>query len=96
MIASLEQAKAWMRLEPFYTDEDALIQGLLAATEQYIYNATGIHFTGDNALAVLLQQVLVSEMRENREVTVTEQIKTRPIVQSIMVQLQYAESGEAE
>ena len=96
-IASLIQAKKWLRLELDYTEEDSTIQTLLDAAERYIYNATGTHFTSDNPLAVLLQQVLVCEMYERREATacVTEQIRQKPIVQSMVLQLQYAESGEA-
>lgn len=97
MIASLTQAKQWLRMTIDYTEEDSIIQTLLDAAERYIFNATGVNFTADNALAVLLQQVLVCEMYEGREATarVTEQIRQKPIVQSIVLQLQYAESGEA-
>jgi hypothetical protein len=80
-------------------EEDALIQGLLDAAEQFIYNATGVHYGASNQLAVLLQQVLVCEWYMNREATGrTGTIK--PIVQSILRQLKYAEiaadGGEVE
>lgn len=94
-IASLEQAKKWMRLELDYTEEDNLVQGLLDAAERYIYNATGIHFDASNPLAILLQQVLVCEMYEHREAAgKAGEIANKPIVQSILLQLQYSESGE--
>jgi hypothetical protein len=101
-IASLDQAKAWLRLESEYTYEDTLIQGLLDATEIYIFNATGVAYDGTNKLAVLLQQVLVCEMYEHRDAeSKASELQHKPIVQSILMQLEYVvpvveEDGEVE
>lgn len=97
-IATLAQAKEWLRIESDYTLEDMLIQQLLDAAEEYIINATGKQFTAECKLAALLQQVLVCEMYEHRDAeSKASELQHKPIVQSILQQLKYAveaESGE--
>jgi uncharacterized phage protein (predicted DNA packaging) len=96
-IVTLAEAKAWLRLEPEYVAEDALLQTLAEAAEAYINNATGTQFDGTNPLARLLVQVFVADWYENREAIGRATDKTRLTVDSIMAQLQncYPTDGDA-
>lgn len=89
MIISLDEAKLFLRLEDNYTDEDTLIQSLISAAEEHLLNATGIMFDSTNNLAKLYVNVLVSDFYDNRSSTEELKIKTRLILDSILLQLQY-------
>lgn len=89
MIVNLNEAKLFLRIDSDYTDEDTLIQTLISAAEEHLKNATGVTFDNTNNLAKLYVNVLVSDYYSNRSATQEIKIKTRYILDSILLQLQY-------
>lgn len=87
MILTVEEAKNWLKDIP--PEEDLIIGTLISAAETYLYNATGNVFDETNDLARLFCLVLVTDWYENREYTGRVTVRTRPIVQSILVQLRH-------
>ncbi len=87
MIVSLDEVKTWLRVD--FTDDDALLTTLISATEQYLKNATGIEYDSSNNLAKLFCMVLISDWYENREMVGKATDQTRPIINSILMQLSY-------
>lgn len=88
-IITLEEAKEWLRVDG--EEDDVTINMLIKAAEKYIYKATGKTFDEKNEDAKLLCLFLVADWFENRLLTgggTSE--KVRSIVQSMVLQLQYA------
>lgn len=96
MILTLEEAKEYLRIEPDYIEEDALITGLVSAAEAYIKNATGNTFDGTNDIAKLVVKILVTHWYENRNAVVVGSVskKLELTIDSLMLQLQYCYSPE--
>lgn len=88
---TLQEVKNWLRLEQEYETEDVLLQSLIDAAEEYLKNAVPdwVDLTG-NPLARLLAMVLIADWYENREAIGQTRSEVRPIVQSMMAQLQNA------
>jgi len=97
-LVTLEEAKLWLRADDDEGQEDALIQTLIGAAEQYLLDATGREWPSEHKTAKLLALVLVSEFYHNRELMLQppEQMQIRPIVRSLIVQLQYAPDADDE
>lgn len=91
MIVSLDEAKQWLRID--HSDEDGMIQMLINAAEKYLLNATGNTFDNTNELAKLFCYVLVTDWYENRELMGRVSDQVRPILKSILVQLEYTYGG---
>lgn len=87
MIVTLEETKAWVRVDG--TEDDVLIISLISAAETYLHNATGNQFDSTNDLARLFCLVLITDWYENREAVGSATEKTRPIVESILAQLKH-------
>lgn len=89
MIVTLEEAKAWLRVDS--DDEDSEIQSLIDGTEAYLFNATGKIFDNTNPLAKLYCRVLICDWYENRGLMSDGKSsdKVRFTLQSTMLQLQY-------
>lgn len=87
MMVTLEEMKEWLRAD----DDDDTINSLILAAEQYL-KAGGAIITKDNQeVADLLCKILVTDWYENRMVVGKTSEGIRPIVQSMMLQLQHAE-----
>ena len=95
MIVTLEETKLYLRLDSDYTEEDTLIQTLISASEEHLYNATGIVFDNTNNLAKLYINILVADYYNKRSATDGTSEKTRFALQSIKTQLQYCYIPEA-
>lgn len=90
MIITLEEAKEWLRIDS--DEEDMLISTLVLSAEEYLIDATGRQFEDTNNRAKLFCFVLVTDWYENRElISVKPSEKVRFSIQSLLVQLQYAE-----
>lgn len=87
MILTLDEAKEFLKVE--YNDEDALIQGLITAGENYIENATGKTFDSTNELAKLAVKLLVVNWYENREINTDKANKIAFSLDVILTQLKY-------
>ena len=87
MIVSLDEVKAWLRVD--FNDDDALITMLIDAAELYLKNATGAEFNENNHLAKLFCMTLISDWYENREMIGKTSDQIRPIINSILMQLTY-------
>lgn len=88
MILSLEEVKEWLRVD--HDEDDASIEHLIKASEQYLRNATGKEFDDSNELAKQFCLFLISDWYENRQLKgekVGERVRT--IISSMLVQLQY-------
>lgn len=95
MILTLEETKLWLRVD--HDEEDVVIEMLIAAAEQYLYNAAGRVFDDRNRIARLFCLVLVTDWFENRElVGARSSDKVRFTVQSMLAQLQYAPAAPGE
>ncbi|MGR5985136.1 head-tail connector protein [Bacillus cytotoxicus] len=94
MLVTVEEAKEWIRVDE---DDTRTITMLIKATEKYIFKATGRTFDEKNEDAKLLCLFLVSDWYENR-LLVGEKAseKIRTIVQSMILQLQYAPEPQEE
>ena len=87
---ALQNVKEWLKVE--HTDDDYLIEGLINASKQYLKNATGKEFKPHNELANLYRKVWITDIYEKRDF-VNQKVgdKTRFILESMMLQLQYEE-----
>lgn len=99
MIVTLEEVKLWLRLEEDYTFEDNVLTLLINSAYGYLKNAitdfdNKIKDDTNLATAKMLIQLLVTSWYENRAYTGTADDKIRPIVQSIIYQLEWANVSE--
>jgi uncharacterized phage protein (predicted DNA packaging) len=85
LIITVEEAKNWLRVDG--AEEDTLIQILISAAEDYLYNATGNVFDSKNELAKLFCFVLVTDWYENRDMIGKASEKIRLSVDSMLSQL---------
>lgn len=87
MIVTLDEAKKYLRQD--LGDDDAEIQRLVNAAEEYLLNATGRLFDQSSETARLLCLVLVAHWYEHRDMVgkVGEQVSYT--VQSMMAQLEH-------
>jgi len=94
MVVSLDEAKLYLRVDS--ADEDALISTLIEASEEYLRNATGREFDEGNRLAKLFCLALVTDWYENRQYTGRPSENVRPILTSILAQLNHCYEDPAE
>ena len=89
MIVTLEEAKQHLRVDT--NDDDAYIQGLIAAAEQFVQSTTGKVFDSTNALAKTVCLLLIGDLYEKRELP-TDKVgeRIRDIVTMILTQLALA------
>lgn len=87
MIITLEETKGYLRVDG--TEDDVLITSLIDAAETYLSNATGNTFDSTNSLAKIFCWVLITDWYENREHTGRASDKVRPIVESMLAQLNH-------
>lgn len=94
---TLQEVKQWLRLEQGDTAEDALLQSLIAAAEEYVRNAVPpwVDIT-TNPLARLLAMTLVADWYERREAAGEVREEMRPAVRALVSQLQNAYPDLAE
>lgn len=88
---TLDEVKSFLKVD--YEDDDALLTGLIKASEQYLKNATGKTFEETNELAKLYRLVLINEWYSRREFIEAEKKgvseKVRFTLQSILLQLEF-------
>jgi len=94
MIITLEEIKKYLRVDD--TEDEVLITSLINAAETYLQNATGNTFDSTNNLAKLFCWVLVTDWYENREHVGKASDKVRPIVESMLAQLNYCYQPDSE
>ncbi|MFB5557318.1 head-tail connector protein [Bacillus cytotoxicus] len=94
MLVTVEEAKEWIRVDE---DDTRTITMLIKAAEKYIFKATGRTFDEKNEDAKLLCLFLVADWYENRLLVGDRASKkVRTIVQSMILQLQYAPEPQEE
>ncbi|MEY8414800.1 head-tail connector protein [Tissierella praeacuta] len=88
MLITIDEAKEYLRVDG---DEDnAIINTLIKASEEYLKNATGKTFDDTNNLARLFCLLLVVDWYENRGLTAGKVgDKIRPVINSMLAQLNY-------
>jgi uncharacterized phage protein (predicted DNA packaging) len=92
-ILTLEETKQWLRIDG--NDEDAIIERLIGAAEEYLHNSVDVKFDNTNHLAGLFCLVLCADWYENRDLIGQQPSdKVRFTCQSIMAQLQHAYKPE--
>lgn len=90
------EVKDWLRLEQGDVSEDALLQSLIAAAEEYLRNALSSWVDpSTNPLAKILVMALIADMYENREAVgdpraAAQAAGYRPTIRALITQLQYA------
>lgn len=88
MVVSVEEAKQHLRVDS--DEEDIYIQSIIAASEEFIKNATGRTFDETSKLAKVVILLMIADMYENRTMSVDKVgTKTRDIVSMMLVQLSY-------
>ena len=92
MVVSFEEVKQFLKLEPEDTDDDAILEIIHLAAEEYLFSATGKQFTSATAKAKLFIMVLVTDWYENRDLIGKASDKMRPTIQSLLLQLEYCEA----
>lgn len=98
MILSVGEVKNYLRVD--YDEDDILIQNLIEAAEDYLYNATGKKFTEKNKLAKRYCLALVYDwykdkgmnIRATKNTTVSEKVKYT--LQSILLQLKFCKEED--
>lgn len=94
---TLQEVKDWLRLEQGDDTEDALLQSLIAAAEEYVRNAVPSYVDiSTNPLARLLAMTLVADWYERREAVGEVREEMRPAVRALVSQLQNAYPDPAE
>lgn len=89
----LNQVKAWLRLEPEYTEEDQLLTLLMINAESYIKRSiTDFDKKLENedarASFILISHMLIVDWYENRDFSGGLDEKLRHSIRSIMLQLE--------
>lgn len=86
---TLDEVKSFLKVD--YEDDDALLTGLIKASEQYLKNATGKTFEETNELAKFYRLVLINEWHFNRSMMEKKDVseKVRFTLQSILLQLEF-------
>lgn len=87
MLVNLDETKQYLRIDG--DEEDSLLTSLIQAAETYLKNATGKEFDETNHLAKLFCLVLIADWYENREYAGKTTNSIRPIVASILAQLNH-------
>lgn len=65
---TLEDVKNYLRVDVDVTDDDALIQSLMAAAQQYITNQTGKQYKENDEVWNLCIKLLVAHWYDNRQI----------------------------
>jgi len=91
----LKEVKTWLRLEESDTSEDALLQSLIGAAEDWLRGALECWIDPEkNALARIVVLALIADMYENREAlpagAAAQAAGMRPTIQSLLTQLRYS------
>lgn len=91
MILTLEETKNFLKID--YDDEDAFLLSAIVAAESYLTNATGKKFDSSNNLAKVYYLCLINEWFKDRSLMQEQKVtaRVRFTLQSILLQLQYAE-----
>ena len=89
MILTLEDIKTYLRVD--YEDDDNLITALILASEEYLFNATGIKYTKESNIAALYCKILIYDWYTNRQLATDKKIsnQVRFTLTSMMAQLKY-------
>ncbi|MCH4891185.1 phage gp6-like head-tail connector protein [Acidaminobacter sp. JC074] len=88
-MVTLAQAKEFLHLDVEDHDEDAILNIIIKAAEEYLKEATGKSFDATNNRAVLFMLVLINDFYENREMIGKPSDKVRETITSIKLQLKY-------
>jgi uncharacterized phage protein (predicted DNA packaging) len=65
---TLEDVKLYLRVDSDLTEDDTLIQSLMAAAQTYITNQTGKQYLVDDEVWNLVIKLLVSHWYDNRQI----------------------------
>lgn len=93
MIVTLDEAKLWLRIDG--DEDDNLVQLLIDGAAQYILDATGRKWGGENNTAKICALAIIADNYENRETTAKSGMSIRPAIQSMIKQLTYTPDGDA-
>jgi len=96
-VLDLNEVKLWLRLEPSDTTEDAILQSIVVAAEEYLRNALMSWIDpAKNPQAKLLAMALITDMYENRSAVIEDARSAaqasglRPTIRALLEQLKYA------
>ena len=91
MHLDLQEVKHWLRIDKDESTDDTLIEILISAAKDYLYEATGKSTFGKQTdKAKLLCQFLITDWYENRDYNNRTPMAIRkPVLTSILMQLIY-------
>lgn len=87
----LDLVKSFLRID--FDDDDAVLSVMCEAAIEYIRNATG-DYNPDSKLQTLLLTNIVTNMYENRDMTVSLELQNNYTIRSMIIQLQAEEYGD--
>lgn len=94
---TLQEVKQWLRLEESDTTEDALLQSLIAAAEDYLRSALASWIDpAKNPPAKVAAMAIIADMYENRSAVIddprgaAQASGMRPTIRALIAQLQHA------
>ena len=94
-IVTLSEVKGHLRIED--ESQDAALQLMIDAVEEFISNMTGLNFDETNKLAKVACFFLVQDLYDNRQINPDKASeKIRQVVVMILTQLSYSYSEEEE
>lgn len=85
MIITLEEVKAYLRIDGM--EDNAILELLISAAENYLKNSTGVQFDSSNSLAKLFCMLLVSDWYEHRGIVSYVSETVRYTVEGMLTQL---------
>lgn len=89
MILTIDEVKKHLKIDHDYEDDSILL--LMAASEDFIKNATGKNFDERNNLAKVVSLFLIADMYENRSMTTDKMNeRIRSIVTMLLTQLAFS------
>ena len=93
-ILTISEAKLWLRLEEYNTEEDSIIQILIDNAEVYIKDGVTnydikIVDTNFQNKAKLVSLILINDWYENRELTMRVIDKVKDSIHTLMLQMEH-------
>lgn len=91
---TVEEAKHYLRVD--FKRDDALLEELIRASDEYLIGAVGKEYDKDCERSKMLQRIVVQDLYDNRELSETVSTRTRQLISDFALQLRIELSGKGE
>lgn len=82
---TVEEAKQYLRVD--FQDDDALLEELIRAADEYLTGAVGKEYDKDCERSKMLQRIVVQDLYDNRGLSEAVSVRARQIVSDFTLQL---------